>query len=149
MEARTAVLRGFAAIGMLVALAARPAQAADISVNSLADGSVVGVCTLRDAVAAANTDLAVNGCTAGSGPDTISFGVSGTITLTSQLTIVSGSIVTVDGSGQALTISGNNATRVMSVPSGATLHLQDLTSPRAEPHNRRLAAAWPYSLAAH
>lgn len=45
-------------------LAASTAQAATITV----DGTV---CTLADAITAANTDVAVGGCVAGSGVDTI------------------------------------------------------------------------------
>ncbi len=48
------------------------AAAASITVNSTLEGSVAGVCTLWDAIVAANTDAAVNGCDAGSsGLDTI------------------------------------------------------------------------------
>ena len=38
---------------------------ATITVNSLADPGEAGVCTLRDAITAANTMSATNGCTAG------------------------------------------------------------------------------------
>jgi CSLREA domain-containing protein len=90
------------------------ANAANIVVNTLTDGSVTGACTLRDAITAANTDTAVNGCAAGSGADTITFSLSGTITLGTTLpAIVSGSTIAVDGTGQSVTVSGNNLVRVL------------------------------------
>lgn len=58
---------------LLVLLGLPAAQAATILVDSDADGSVADRCTLRDAVAAANTDVAIAGCPAGSGADTIQF----------------------------------------------------------------------------
>src|ERR1019366_183504 len=54
-----------------------------IIVNTTADPGSAGVCALRDAITAANTQVAVNGCAAGTGTDTIAFSVSGTITLSS------------------------------------------------------------------
>jgi CSLREA domain-containing protein len=103
------------------------ASAASIQVNTLLDGSVAGACTLRDAIAAANTDTAVNGCPAGSlGANTITFTVSGTITLGRvPPEVISGSTITVDGSGQSITVSGNNAWNVF-VNSG-TLQLRNPT----------------------
>jgi CSLREA domain-containing protein len=66
---------------MLLAAGWAPANAATIVVNTLADPGSPGVCALRDAITAANTDAAVNDCSAGSGADTITFGVAGTITI--------------------------------------------------------------------
>ena len=60
---------------MLLAAGWAPANAATVVVNTLADPGSPGVCALRDAITAANTDAAVNGCSAGSGADTITFGV--------------------------------------------------------------------------
>ena len=57
------------------------AQAATITVNTLADASGGTACTLRDAITAANTASPAGGCVTGSGSDTINFSVSGTITL--------------------------------------------------------------------
>lgn len=48
--------------------------------------------------------------------DTIDFSVSGTITLASELVINKN--LTIDGSGQSITVSGNNAVRVFKVSSG-------------------------------
>lgn len=58
-----------AAIGLCLA---GQAHAADIVVNSTVEGSVVGACTVQDAVTAVNTQAAKNGCIAGNGSsDTI------------------------------------------------------------------------------
>lgn len=79
---------------------------AAITVNSLADTyQNDGNCTLRDAISAANSDAAVNGCSAGSGADTITFSLSGTITLNSALSI--NNYLTIDGTGQKIILDGN------------------------------------------
>jgi hypothetical protein len=101
-----------AAVGL--ALSATTLQAAVITVDTLADGSLPGQCTLRDAVLAAYTDAPVAGCPAGAGPDVIQFegGLTGTITLTAGA-IVNHSDVTLNGPGAGqLTISGNGTDRV-------------------------------------
>lgn len=55
-------------------LTAGMATAATITVDNASEGSVAGRCTLRDAVAAANTNAALAGCAAGAvGMDTIEF----------------------------------------------------------------------------
>ncbi len=106
---------------------ATPVSAATITVNSILDTSGdTGICTLRDAVASANTDTANGGCDAGSGDDTIVFdaGLSAqTITLGSTLSL--GSNLTLDGSTLAsnVKISGNNACRVFIVNAGKTVSL--------------------------
>ncbi len=94
------------------------------STHSLTDGWA-GACTLRDAIAAANTDSAVSGCPAGSGADTITFSVSGTIGLGNVLIIPAGSSVIVDGSGQTIAISGQRAMQVLDVR--GTLDLRRVT----------------------
>ena len=109
---------------------ARPAYAAGLVVNSLADNTADDTsCTLREAILAANNAPANTNCGAGSNDnDTITFSVSGTITLGSTLpTIVSGQgALTIDGGGN-ITISGNNTVRVFVVDSAASLALQNLT----------------------
>lgn len=53
---------------------ALPAGAATITVDTTHDGaSIAGTCSLRDAVRAANLDLPVHACAAGSGADVIRF----------------------------------------------------------------------------
>lgn len=78
---------------LLAGQGARPAYAAGFTVNSLADDTIDdGNCTPREAILAANNAPANTNCGSGSGADdTITFSVSGTITLGSTLpTIVSG-----------------------------------------------------------
>src|SRR5688572_5263201 len=64
------------------ALTVTPVYAAGITVNTTADEDNTGAnCSLREAVTAANTDMAYGGCTAGSGADIITL-PAGTYTLT-------------------------------------------------------------------
>jgi hypothetical protein len=50
---------------LLLGALATPVRANVIPVNTTADGGSAGLCALRDAVTAANTDALVNGCPAG------------------------------------------------------------------------------------
>jgi hypothetical protein len=106
------------------------AFAATITVNSLADPGQLGVCALRDAITAANTKTATNGCAAGSRKDTIDFlpRITGTILLVSTLPEVTDSLLTINGpASRSLTISGNFVLApVMEVAAGATLNLNNL-----------------------
>ncbi|WP_162924731.1 choice-of-anchor Q domain-containing protein [Rubrobacter indicoceani] len=111
--------------------------AAPITVDTLSDTPEEGKCTLREAVAAANTDAVVGGCAAGDGADTITFDLpdSSRITLTGK----GGSSpvevfedLTIDGAGRNLTISGGGEVGIFfnsgSEENGpATLTLKDLT----------------------
>jgi CSLREA domain-containing protein len=86
----------------------KPAHAAGIVVNSDADSVANdGVCTLREAINSANSDLPSGGaageCAAGSGADTITFAGNYTITLGSQLPGIFTDI-TINGNGSANTI---------------------------------------------
>ena len=105
-----------------------------ITVTSLADNTTVNTqVTLREAIQAANTDTSVDGSKAGSGTDTIQFAAGlfaspgQTITLGgTQLTI--GSAMTINGPGaDQLTISGNNASRIIEVVAGNTVTISGLT----------------------
>ena len=71
-----------------------PLQANTITVDDASSGSVAGKCTIQDAVKAANTNAAVQGCTAGSvGLDTIHFAAAITnIALTAPMTAPAGSV---------------------------------------------------------
>ncbi len=93
------------AILVLLALAvpAAPAQA----------GGVVTVCDEAHLLAAL------------AGGGTVTFTCSGTIALTAEIIIAVDT--TIDGSGQTVTISGNNTVRVFTVNSGITLYLNGLT----------------------
>ncbi len=118
-----AVLGAFALASVVGA--ALPAHAATtITVTSTADPAtpvVDGDCTLREAVLAANTDTAVDGCPAGSGADTIVL-PAGTFTMLSGLRV--GAPVTFVGTNSGLD-ARNTATRgaptniVLDPPAGA------------------------------
>jgi len=87
-----------------------------------------GDCSLREAITAANTNAVVDGCPRGTGADTITFSPpgTGTITLGSTLPTITADL-TIAGPGEAsLTISGNNAVRVLDV-SNRVLNVHDLT----------------------
>ncbi|WP_448337659.1 beta strand repeat-containing protein [Chloroflexus aurantiacus] len=113
-------------------LPVRPTYAAGFVVNSLGDTATPtagdGFCTLREAIASANN--AGNGdCGPDSAADdTITFGVSGTITLVSNLpNVISGAgALTIDGGGN-ITISGGGSVQVLVVDPGANLTLQGVT----------------------
>ncbi|MBK8987615.1 MAG: CSLREA domain-containing protein [Chloroflexi bacterium] len=74
-------------LATLFVFAQRPVHAANLTVNTLTDKPINdptiddGLCSLREAVEAANNNAPVstNDCPAGSGADTITFSVSGSI----------------------------------------------------------------------
>lgn len=113
------------------------AAGSTIAVNSTSDvaNGNDGLCTLREAITAANSNTA-SGATAGecaagaTDSDTISLtGVTGTITLTSALPVIT-SEMTIRGPGvNLLTISGNNSFRVFKVTLGgpATVSFSGIT----------------------
>jgi CSLREA domain-containing protein len=106
-----------------------------ITVNNLTDPvdtSGNGFCTLREAINNANaaSDTSGGDCAAGTGTDTINFSVSGKITLISTLPAIANSSsgsLTIDGTGQTITIDGDDSFQVLQVNSGATLSLNSLT----------------------
>src|SRR6516165_604876 len=110
--------------GLLGMFIGGAAQAATIMVNSLADPGAPGICALRDAITAANTMTATNGCAPGSGDDTIKFRVTGTITLGSTLPEVTDGQLTITGpAAPGIAIDGDHRGQMMLVASGATLNL--------------------------
>ena len=88
-------------------------QAASITVDKSADEDVNGTCSLADAITAANTDTATNGCTAGSGADTITLGVN--ITLDDYLPDIT-SEITIEGANYD--IDGNDEYQIFYVDEG-------------------------------
>jgi CSLREA domain-containing protein len=106
-----------------------------------------GLCSLREAIIAANTDAAFGGCAAGSGTDTIMFdpalsypativltqtGANEDAALTGDLDI-SGTL-TIDGPGaQLLTIDGNQLDRVFEIRSGGRVTVQGLMVQHGNP----------------
>jgi CSLREA domain-containing protein len=119
--------------GLLGLFLGGAARAATITVNSLADPGAPGICTLRDAITAANTMTATNGCNPGSGNDTINFSprMTGTISLVSTLPDVTDSLLTISGpASRNITISGGGTflgLQAMEVAGGATLNLNNLS----------------------
>jgi hypothetical protein len=109
---------------------AQRADAATITVDSLADPGAPSICALRDAINAANNETAVNGCAAGTGNDTIVFSVTGTITLASELPSIAHTL-TIQGPSAnppAITIDGEDRFfNPWFVDSGATLNLSSVT----------------------
>ena len=95
--------------------------AAGYVVNSLDDANDgicdLNHCSLREAITAANLNA---------GADTITFSVSGTITLTSSLPPISDTLA-IDGSGQNITISGASAYQVLHANNSVPLTLVALT----------------------
>jgi hypothetical protein len=117
-----------AAIGL--SLASAQLQAATITVNNLSDGSMAGQCTLRDAIAAANSDAVVAGCSAGSGADEIVFAPAihgGTISLTGGPLVI-GSNLTIAGPGrEQLAIDGNGDRILINSAGGLAIGLSGIT----------------------
>jgi len=110
--------------------------ASTILVDSLSDGAPVmdGACTLREAIANANTntDSSEGDCVSGNGADIIAFADGGTITLTSALPalsdpqgIVINGDVDDDNVGD-ITIHGNYGPAALSVVTGAEAELNGL-----------------------
>ncbi len=105
----------FALLASLIgsAMFVTPAHAASITVNTTTDElNTDGDCSLREAIRAANTDLAVDACTAGLGTDTITVpagtytltiaGIGENVAATGDLDITSN--ITINGAGAGSTI---------------------------------------------
>lgn len=135
MSIRTIVVALVVACGLLPAL---PASAVAITVDSTADLIAVdGLCTLREAIRAANSDTSFSDCPAGSGADTIalaadiytlSLGPSGDQAgFEGDLDVVGGSDVTIVGQGVGATVvDGNDFDRVFDVAFNGSLTITGL-----------------------
>ena len=125
-------------ITAIIAVPSNRAFAASFVVNTLMDDlNDDSMCTLREAILAANNTPANQNCGAGSNADdTITFSVSGTITLVSQLPEINAAAttgaLTIDG-GENITISGNESVRVFYVGSQGDLVLNNLTVSNGNP----------------
>ena len=126
MDRRRAGIVSIAAAAFIFALGTA-AHGATITVNSLADPSATGACTLHDAIVAANTMIATNGCAAGTGDDTIQFNVTGTILLGNTLPEVTGTLTINGPASPGITIDGDRKVRVLEIALGATVHLDRVT----------------------
>ncbi len=108
-----------------------------ITVNTTDDPGSSTECSLRAAINNANNKRsdANSTCAAGTGQDTINFSLSGEITLSSALPAIANSSpgsLTIDATGQAISINGFNSdtstsVQILTVNSGATLTLKYLT----------------------
>jgi uncharacterized delta-60 repeat protein/CSLREA domain-containing protein len=107
----------------------------NINVNSTSDAVADdGLCTLREAITSANLNAASGAasgeCAAGTGDDTITFSVTGTLNLTGALPAVASNVtITGPGSGQ-LDVRRNTGGdyRIFTVNSGATVNISGLTA---------------------
>lgn len=103
------------------------ARATNYTVDTVADTSGAGDCSLRDAINAANgSPTAGSTCTtAGTGSDTIGFSVTGTIALASTLPTITDTGLTITGptGSPGVTIDGGSSLQVMAVSGTATLQI--------------------------
>ncbi len=100
------------ALGALAAMPVERARAATLVVTNTSDS---GAGSLREALDDANDGDVIDAT-----------GISGTITLASQLTVSDN--VTINGPGaSSLTVSGDNAVRVFYIDAGKTVVINDLT----------------------
>ncbi|MCA9945306.1 MAG: tandem-95 repeat protein, partial [Anaerolineales bacterium] len=112
-------------------MALPPVYAATITVNTTADEyNNDGDCSLREAVAAANLDTAVDACTPGSDHDLIQFSLTtpAIITLTMGKINIQTDPLTIAGPGAgSLTIDGNQAGRIFDVVTTVPVTLTGMT----------------------
>ena len=107
--------------------------ATTITVTTFEDDTDVGDgCSLREAIINANDDFRTHiDCPAGTGNDTILFSSilgTATFTLASALPVISDTDgLTINGAGVKITLSGNNAFRVLEVANAVPLTIQNLT----------------------
>ncbi|KAA3661526.1 MAG: CSLREA domain-containing protein, partial [Chloroflexi bacterium] len=136
-------------LGAVILDVIQPAAAdSTIIVNTTSDNIVSDSnCSLREAIIAANTNSAYNGCAAGSGTDTIEFAPSLPQPFTILLTItgknedssMSGDLDITDdlivvGAGETNSIlDGNNSDRIFEVHSGNRLTISGLTMQNGNP----------------
>lgn len=133
---RSSILAAMTVMVLLLVAPVVPARATGIVVTNAGDTTVNGDgCTLREAIINANDNAATwPDCAAGSGADTITFGLSGTIRLGSALpNITDAAGLTINGAGQNVIVSGDtdgNGTPdipIFTVNAGSALSVQTLT----------------------
>ena len=125
-------MRRFLAIASLLWLAAAPlARAANIVVETTADGVTGPLCDIRDALRSAEDDVPSGGCAESdpNGADVVDLtGLTGSIDLTNGVLLTIHSDVTVVGPGAGvLTIDGLGTTPIWVVGDHGTLTIEGLT----------------------
>lgn len=124
----------FLSLLTFMAIGARSAMAATITVNNTADVTANdGNCTLREAIIAANTDTAsgaaVGECAAGAGTDTINFNISGagvhTISPSSALPEITQPVIingySQPGTSENTLANGDNAVILIEIDGSSTI----------------------------
>ena len=127
---RSRILLGSSLLHLLLAGLA-PAGAAVIVVDTLADTDILdGLCSLREAILAAESNTSSGDCAAGSGPsDRIRFSVTGTILLSSDLPAI-GAALALEGPGRdLLTVDGGDLFSILefNTPSPTQFVVRDLS----------------------
>ncbi|MBV6394986.1 MAG: hypothetical protein HFACDABA_00557 [Anaerolineales bacterium] len=130
------IIRPFLLLALLIS-ALGPAStavraASTITVQTLLDEtSNNGFCSLREAIANANSDASIYpNCAAGSGADTIIFagGLNGSIFLASALPVLSDTDgLTISGGASQIIINGGGVFRVFEIGAGIPAAIQNLT----------------------
>ena len=130
-------------VGALLFSNIESAHAANLAVTTTVDElNSDGDCSLREAIRAANTDVAVDACTAGSGADVITL-PAGTYTLTiagaGEDAAATGDLditddLTINGAPAVSTIiDGGGIDRVLEVHPGATVQVNGVTVRNGNP----------------
>jgi hypothetical protein len=98
------------------------------------ESELAPLCSLPDALTAHNLEVAVNGCGAGNGIDTIFFDVTGTISIdepleiTNGLLLIQGPTFGCSGPGPCgITIDGGGTVQILTADSGTVVFLNALT----------------------
>lgn len=107
-----------------------PIAAATIPVDTLTDTDLDdGLCSLREAILAANSDATHFGCPAGSGSDLVTLELTGTIALGADLPVITKSLTLAGPAAGTLTVNGNNheLLTLNGAPNGRTLRIERLT----------------------
>lgn len=104
--------------------------AATIPVDTLADNEAAdGLCSLREAIQAANDDLPFLGCPAGEDHDLVTLDLTGTIALTADLPEITRNLTLTGPASGTLTLNGGNhrMLEMNGAPNGKTLRIERLT----------------------
>lgn len=129
----------------LTVIGVQPVRAASIVVNTNADNLTDdGLCTLREALATANSDTNINtsDCVTGAGADVITFAANYTITLTSALPNISTAII-IEGMGETNTVIQANVAPSVATYRIFTVNGGNLTLRQLAVRNGRCIGACP------